>query len=48
MEDLFFDLILNEMQSIYAAKTESNRAKVDWSENGMIYLNLEINNARME
>ena len=36
MEDLFFDLILNEMQSIYAPKTESNHAKVDWNENGMI------------
>ena len=43
-----FDLILNGIIMQICCQTKSNRAKDDWDENGMIWLDIERNNAKME
>ena len=41
MEDLVFFLILNGITMQICCQTKSNRAKGDWDENGMIWLDME-------
>ena len=43
-----FDLIMNEIIMQICCQTKSNHTKGDWDENGMIWLDIERNNARME